>query len=90
MVAANLHMICGNCGSNSEFSHYTHPEKGKPVVIIACNNCSTLHDLDSNSKLEEKKYTSLYSYTTHGHGTVSHCSDGYIRNRDGKIIPKNE
>lgn len=90
MVTANLHMICGNCGCSDEFSHSSYVENGKPCVNITCNNCSTMHDLNSNSKLKEQEYTEMYSYVTHGHGTVSHCSDGYIRNRDGQIIPKNE
>lgn len=54
MVRARLHIICGNCGCNSEFGFHID-QKGhdvtidtpafKPAVYIKCGNCSTIHDL---------------------------------------------
>lgn len=63
MAHARLHVICGNCGSNDDFTFKVSKEiddsKEESVeitkVYIACENCSTLHDLADNAKLEEKK-----------------------------------
>jgi len=52
MVNAKLHIICGNCGSNDNFS-LTNDEGG---LAIACGNCATLHFLDS---LMPKEYPVL-------------------------------
>lgn len=50
-----LHIICGNCGSNKDFTHSIEKEDedGKDLVYISCKNCSTLHDLSDNSTLKE-------------------------------------
>ncbi len=54
MARARLHIICGNCGCNDQFSFVIDPEghdisddeaKFKPSVLIRCGNCGTLHDL---------------------------------------------
>lgn len=56
MVHAKLHIICGNCGTNSGMSFEIEPEghdvsinspKFRPAVFITCSNCSTIHDLSS-------------------------------------------
>ncbi len=51
---SKLHIICGNCGSNDDFT-FSIDTKGhditegeskfEPAVLISCGNCSSLHDL---------------------------------------------
>lgn len=60
MANAKLHIICGNCGCNNNFEHSVRIEidddtnQPRNVVYIHCKNCNTSHDLEDNSKLEEK------------------------------------
>lgn len=55
MVKARLHLICGNCGSDDQFEYKINNEidddTNKPFqsVSIICNNCHTIHNLDSNA-----------------------------------------
>jgi uncharacterized Zn finger protein len=57
MAHARLHMICGNCGCNNDFEHRVKEELNditdemQTTVYIFCRNCSTLHNLENNSKL---------------------------------------
>ena len=59
MAHARLHIICGNCGCNTEFDYKIKTEinddtnEKYQVVYICCNNCSTLHVLDDNAKRNE-------------------------------------
>lgn len=65
MAHARLHIICGNCGCNTEFEFEIVPDghdvteddepKFKPAVWIYCKNCSTLHDLYDTIPEKEKK-----------------------------------
>lgn len=65
MANARLHVICGNCGSGKGFTFSIDPKghditKGsesefEPAVFIYCENCSTLHDLSDNAKLEKEE-----------------------------------
>lgn len=57
MVMAKLHVICGNCGSNSDFEykHGEHAEDAEETTMqyettITCKNCSTIHWLNDNAK----------------------------------------
>ena len=58
MAHAKLHMICGNCGSNDQFTYKIvidyddDKEQHYPRISIACNNCSTLHCLEDNATEE--------------------------------------
>ena len=58
MAHAKLHMICGNCGSNDQFTYRIvtdyddDKEQDYPRISIACNNCSTLHYLEDNAAEE--------------------------------------
>ena len=58
MAHAKLHMICGNCGSNDQFTYeivtYSDDDTGeeRKRISIACNNCSTLHCLEDNATEE--------------------------------------
>lgn len=52
MARAKLHIICGNCGCNDEFSFELVMDGNdcgdgtvRPAAWIRCGNCSTLHDL---------------------------------------------
>lgn len=54
MARSRLHIICGNCGCNDEFSYCIDPEGHdysdeivdlRPAVYIKCSNCGTIHDL---------------------------------------------
>ncbi len=65
MVMARLHIICGNCGCNDEFSFKIDPKgndvsdtysKFEPAVFITCGNCSTIHNLDNNASLKSEEY----------------------------------
>lgn len=53
MARARLHIICGNCGCNDEFTFHIDPkgndygDRFEPSVVIVCHNCSTLHSLDT-------------------------------------------
>lgn len=58
-----IHMICGLCGTNKEFTYKltkeTESDKNdnfyeKTKVIISCNNCGTLTCLDELIEKEEK------------------------------------
>ena len=64
MVRANLHIICGNCGSNEDLSCKverggqdmgTHSED---AVYVTCGNCSTVHDIFTT--VEKKKHFPKY------------------------------
>jgi uncharacterized Zn finger protein len=56
MARARLHIICGNCGCNNEFTYdivndmYDYGEYQEAGVQIWCNNCGTLHDLGDNAE----------------------------------------
>ena len=58
MAHAKLHMICGNCGSNDQFTYKIvtdyddDKEQDYQRISIACNNCSTLHCLEDNATEE--------------------------------------
>lgn len=60
MAHARLHLICGNCGCNNMFTHQIKEEVNDltdekyQAVYISCENCSTLHYLEDNSKLKEE------------------------------------
>lgn len=63
MVHAKLHIICGNCGSKEMFEHkiVTEPDDMsedenaiRQVVYIACDNCSTSHNLDNYSTFKSE------------------------------------
>lgn len=47
MVSANLHIICGNCGSKNVYYRYIPEEerdyKDEVNVELCCSNCSTIH-----------------------------------------------
>ena len=55
MAISKLHIICGNCGCNEEFSFkidleghdYSNEviDDKRPAVFVKCDNCSTIHDL---------------------------------------------
>jgi len=57
MVAAKLHVICGNCGSGDSFE-WSHDagqiDAGEivqvPTVYLRCTDCCTLHDLNDNTE----------------------------------------
>jgi len=68
MVAARLHMICGNCGCNNEFEFKIAPEghdititnpEFEPAVFITCNNCSTIHDLNHNAIMVDSEESAV-------------------------------
>jgi hypothetical protein len=52
MVRARLHLICGNCGCNHEWTwkHRDANEFDPETVSIICNNCHTIHSIDDNAK----------------------------------------
>lgn len=57
MARARLHLICGNCGCNDEWTwvHYEkETDEGEVMqdedVSIICNNCGTRHSLNDNAK----------------------------------------
>jgi RNase P subunit RPR2 len=58
MVKAKLHIICGNCGCNDMFKYETKSyfdydtNRECLEVIIICENCSTIHQLEDNAKKE--------------------------------------
>jgi hypothetical protein len=64
MVMAKLHIICGNCGCNDNFSFNidfqehdiitTNKAEFKSSIFMICNNCSTIHDLSDNAKMEKE------------------------------------
>jgi len=61
MVKARLHIICGNCGCNDEFTWEIVPngqcnQEGNelPDVYIRCGNCATLHTLSNQSGMSER------------------------------------
>lgn len=49
MANSKLHIICGNCGCNDEFTYRISYDD----VFIYCNNCSTLHLLRKTVKEED-------------------------------------
>ena len=56
MATAKLHLICGNCGCDNQWSWQHHPENenhetGEDVYLI-CNNCSTIHQLSQKATKE--------------------------------------
>lgn len=59
MVMAVLHVICGNCGCNSEFEwEYIPKDKvsGEEAdALLACKNCSTNHYISDNAKPKPQK-----------------------------------
>ena len=64
MVHAKLHLICGNCGSDDQFTYEISEETDwdehsveytYQTVYILCKNCGTLHSLDDNAQIETKK-----------------------------------
>ena len=53
MAKAKLHIICGNCGCNDNFTYEIESQgicnddgSYSPDAFIFCGNCSTLHSLD--------------------------------------------
>lgn len=64
MAHSKLHLICGNCGCNDSLQYQIVKDgididgiNFKDAVWIHCNNCSTLHSLDSFIPEREKKTT---------------------------------
>lgn len=58
MVAAKLHVICGNCGE-SEMFLWKLTEDGKyRYVYLICENCDTIHDIDDNAN---RYYANIYN-----------------------------
>jgi len=64
MAHANLHIICGNCGCNDDFTYSASletdwDENDKEFqymkVNISCKNCSTLHSLKDNATEENEE-----------------------------------
>lgn len=68
MVNALLHIICGNCGRKDFLSFKIDPqgtdrgeedEQGnsifEPSCSIYCENCSTVHDLESTIPVRGRK-----------------------------------
>lgn len=59
MANAKLHIICGNCGQNDMFGYEIVEEISDDTnlpynrVLIYCNNCNTLHDLENNANRTE-------------------------------------
>lgn len=59
MARARLHLICGNCGCNDEWKWEHIPKEliegdlmqGEDVYL-KCENCSTLHSINDNAKLD--------------------------------------
>jgi len=60
MVMAKLHVICGNCGCNDDWSYdivkdaQDFGDHFKDDVYIWCGNCSTLHALSTYMDEKEK------------------------------------
>ena len=50
MVAAKLHIICGNCGCAEMFTWELEQDAEGWHLYIVCQNCSTVHDLDDNAE----------------------------------------
>ncbi len=54
MARARLHLICGNCGCNDEWTWEHMPKEVAFLevddVYIRCNNCSALHSINDNAK----------------------------------------
>ena len=55
MVRARLHVICGNCGCNDEFTYeimlnadIDDDGNDVPMVFINCRNCGTTHSLNTS------------------------------------------
>lgn len=48
-----LHIICGRCGANDEFTYSTETDEEGVHVYIYCANCSTLTGLDEVLKEKE-------------------------------------
>lgn len=60
MAHARLHLICGNCGCNDEWTWEYDPEgidngygEFTPEVYLYCKNCGTLHSLSDNADVAE-------------------------------------
>lgn len=58
MANTKLHIICGNCGCNNEFTYQIMDDEDLNAdpfqrVIIICNNCHTIHDVLDNAKPEK-------------------------------------
>lgn len=60
MVRARLHVICGNCGCDDEFTWEFAPTPEEGVggclddVYIKCRNCSTIHSLSHNASMHKE------------------------------------
>jgi hypothetical protein len=61
MVMARLHLICGNCGCNDDWSYSpvdeitdvpTQEKIREGDVFISCGNCATLHSLNETAKVK--------------------------------------
>lgn len=77
MVMARLHIICGNCGCNDEFTFKIVPDMNdrgfgeplEPAVCITCANCSTVHTLDDTITedrvmgVKEKEHHTFHSHS---------------------------
>ena len=62
MVMARLHVICGNCGCNDEWTLKIERDgadvtdtlpKFEDSAVMCCGNCATIHDLKDNAKTVE-------------------------------------
>lgn len=51
MAYAKLHIICGNCGNNTDLTYeivkdlHDYGDTKEDGVVIRCGNCSTTHDI---------------------------------------------
>lgn len=54
MVSAKLHVICGNCGSNEFLSQHLSDDGDGMRVMVCCENCGTLHDLEDALEYKQK------------------------------------
>lgn len=62
MVRARLHVICGNCGCDDEFTWEFAPvpkelcgiDGCEDDVYIKCKNCSTLHCPNHNATMNRE------------------------------------
>ena len=61
MVMARIHIICGNCGSNDDWSYEIVKDAQdfgdyfKDDVYMWCGNCGTLHSLSTYMPEKERK-----------------------------------
>jgi len=84
MVNARLHIICGNCGCNHMFQYAVklsindavEPEKEYPQVSILCKNCSTIHYLEDNAKIDKSQIKIKEEVSMYGVPMKDTCHKG--------------